>query len=59
MHKPSIPLSAHTIKQLRFQTGVPMMECKRVLLEHDGDYHAALKELLKKRGRPPVQSSDE
>lgn len=59
MRKPSIPLSAETIRRLRSETGFPMMECKSVLLECDGDYLAARKVLLEQRGKPPEQTSDE
>jgi elongation factor Ts len=37
------------VKQLRQQTGAPMMECKAALLEAEGDFERA-KKILKKRG---------
>ncbi|MEW6408139.1 MAG: translation elongation factor Ts [Patescibacteria group bacterium] len=43
-------IKSSDVKQLRLQTGAPMMECKRALEEADGDFRAA-KNILKKRGQ--------
>jgi len=40
-------ISAATVKQLRQQTGLPMMECKRALQQTDGDIERAVEELRK------------
>ena len=42
-------VDAKKVKELREQTGLPMMECKRALEESGGDVEGA-KELLRKRG---------
>jgi elongation factor Ts len=42
-------ISAQQVKELRQSTGLPMMECKKALLEADGDAEKA-KEILRKRG---------
>ncbi len=42
-------ISAQQVKELRQNTGLPMMECKKALLEADGDVEKA-KEVLRKRG---------
>lgn len=42
-------ITAKEIAELRAKTGMPMMECKKALLEADGDEAKAL-EILKKRG---------
>ena len=42
-------ISAALVKELRDQTGAGMMECKRALVEADGDLDAA-KRLLRERG---------
>jgi len=42
-------IDAKKVKELREQTGIPMMECKRALEETDGNVEAA-KELLRMRG---------
>jgi len=36
------------IKELRERTGIGMMECKKALIETDGDIEAAIEELRKK-----------
>jgi translation elongation factor EF-Ts len=59
MKKPTIPLSAQTIKNLRSETGFPMMDCKRALLLFDGDYSAARKALLERRGKPLESGTNE
>ncbi len=43
-------ISASMVKELRERTGAGMMDCKKALLETDGDADAAL-ELLRKSGR--------
>jgi elongation factor Ts len=42
-------ISAKLVKELRDQTGAPMMDCKRALLDTNGDLEAA-KRLLRERG---------
>ena len=42
-------ISAGLVKELRDQTGAPMMDCKRALQETNGDLDAA-KRLLRERG---------
>lgn len=43
-------ISASMVKELRERTGVGMMECKKALLETDGDMSAAI-ELLRRSGQ--------
>ena len=43
-------VSANLVKELRERTGAGMMECKKALVEVDGDLEAA-QELLRKRGQ--------
>lgn len=42
-------ISAQSVKQLRERTGLPMMDCKKALVESAGDEEAAI-ELLRKKG---------
>jgi elongation factor Ts len=42
-------IPASLVKQLRDETGAPMMDCKRALVETDGDYDAALR-VIRERG---------
>jgi elongation factor Ts len=42
-------ISAQQVKELRENTGLPMMECKKALVETDGDAEKAV-EILRKRG---------
>jgi len=42
-------VTAAMVKELRQATDAPMMDCKKVLVEADGDMEKA-KELLKERG---------
>jgi elongation factor Ts len=42
-------ISAALVKELREQTGAPMMDCKRALLEANGDMEAAVR-LLREKG---------
>ena len=42
-------ITADTVKQLRERTGAGMMECKRALVETNGDIEAAA-ELMRKQG---------
>jgi elongation factor Ts len=41
---------ASLVKKLRDETGAPMMDCKRALVEADADYDAALR-LIRERGQ--------
>jgi elongation factor Ts len=43
-------IPASLVKKLRDETGAPMMDCKRALVETDGDYDAALR-LICERGQ--------
>ena len=43
-------ISASDVKKLRDATGVGMMDCKRALIESDGDFDKAV-ELLRKKGQ--------
>jgi elongation factor Ts len=43
-------IPATLVKKLRDETGAPMMDCKRALVETDGDYDAALR-LIRERGQ--------
>ncbi|KXK38676.1 MAG: elongation factor Ts [Saprospiraceae bacterium] len=45
-----INISASAVKELREQTGVGMMDCKKALIEAEGDFDKAI-ELLRKRGQ--------
>jgi elongation factor Ts len=45
----TIAISASLVKELRDQTGAPMMDCKRALQDANGDIEAA-KRLLRERG---------
>lgn len=42
-------ISAQLVKQLRDKTGAGMMDCKRALVESDGDFEKAI-EILRKKG---------
>ena len=42
-------ISAKDVAELRKQTGIGMMECKKALVETDGDFEAAIK-LLREKG---------
>ncbi len=42
-------ISAQSVKELREKTGAGMMECKKALVEADGDYEKAVK-LLREKG---------
>ena len=42
-------ISAKDVAELRKQTGIGMMECKKALVESDGDFEAAIK-LLREKG---------
>ena len=46
----TIAISASLVKELREQTGAPMMDCKRALQDANGDIEAA-KRLLRERGQ--------
>lgn len=47
-------ITAAAVKQLRDQTGLPMMDCKRALTEADGDAEKAV-ELLRKAGAKTME----
>jgi|GEM_PF-5321655 len=49
----TIPLAeAEAVRELRTQTGLGMLECKKVLLQCGGDVVLALHELRKSSGGP-------
>src|ERR687887_2883913 len=50
----SAAISAALVKELRDQTGAPMMDCKRALQETNGDIEAA-KRVLRERGIASAQ----
>jgi len=43
-----VDISAKDVKKLRDATGAGMMDCKKALVDNDGDYEAATEELRKK-----------
>ena len=43
-------ISAQTVKELREKTGVGMMDCKKALVEAEGDFDSAI-EILRKKGQ--------
>ena len=45
-----VNISATAVKELREQTGVGMMDCKKALVEANGDFEKAI-ELLRLRGQ--------
>ncbi len=45
-----IVISASAVKELREQTGVGMMDCKKALTEAEGDFEKAI-EILRKKGQ--------
>ncbi len=51
-------ISAATVKQLRQQTGLPLMECKRALQETDGDIELAIEELRKQGKKTMAKRAD-
>ena len=51
-------ISAKDVAELRKQTGIGMMECKKALVEADGDFEAAIK-LLREKGELKAQSKIE
>ncbi len=48
-------ISAKDVAELRKQTGIGMMECKKALVEAEGDFEAAIK-LLREKGELKAQS---
>lgn len=51
-------VSAAQVKELREKTGLPMMECKKALVETDGDLDAAIKLLREKAGAKVDKKAD-
>ena len=51
-------ISAKDVAELRKQTGIGMMECKKALVEADGDFEAAVK-ILREKGELKAQSKIE
>ena len=52
LHNPHFPMaiSAQDVKKLREMTGVGMMDCKKALVESEGDFDTAV-EILRKKGQ--------
>jgi len=50
-------ISAALVKSFRDRTGLPMMECKRALMEADGDEEQAI-ELLRKAGKKTMEKRE-
>jgi elongation factor Ts len=51
-------ISAAAVKELRDQTGLPMMDCKRALTESEGDVNAAIQRLREKGAQVLAKRSD-
>ena len=51
-------ITAVMVKELRERTGVGMMECKKALVETDGDMDAAIELLRKSLHRLPTHYSE-
>ena len=51
-------ISAKDVAELRKQTGIGMMECKKALVEADGNFEAAIK-ILREKGELKAQSKIE
>ncbi len=51
-------ISAKDVAELRKQTGIGMMECKKALVEAEGDFEAAIK-ILREKGELKAQSKIE
>lgn len=51
-------ISTDSVKQLRDQTGISVMQCKKALEEADGDFDKALVILRKKSGELAAKKSD-
>ncbi|TML13730.1 MAG: elongation factor Ts, partial [Actinobacteria bacterium] len=51
-------ISAALVKELRDQTGAPMMDCKRALQEANGDMEAAVRILREKGMAGAAKRSD-
>ena len=47
-------VTAAMVKELREMTGAGMMDCKKALVEADGDFEKAI-EVLRKKGQPRVE----
>ena len=51
-------ISAAAVKELRDQTGLPMMDCKRALTESGGDVNAAIQRLRERGAQVLAKRSD-
>src|SRR5437660_6557962 len=56
--RPMAEISAALVKELRDQTGAPMMDCKRALQETNGDMEAAVRVLREKGMAGAAKRSD-
>lgn len=54
----TITISAADVNKLRQQTGAGMMDCKKALMEANGDFEAAIDNLRKKGQKVAVNRSD-
>ncbi len=54
----SITISAADVNKLRQQTGAGMMDCKKALMEANGDFEAAIDNLRKKGAKVAANRSD-
>lgn len=50
-------VSASMVKELRERTGLGMMDCKKALVESDGDMEAAIENLRKSSGMKAAKKS--
>lgn len=50
-------VTAALVKELRERTGLPMMECKKALVESDGDIEQAIEDLRKSSGMKAAKKS--
>ena len=51
-------VSASLVKELRERTGLGMMECKKALVETDGDIDVAIENLRKASGLKAAKKAD-
>ena len=47
-------ITAAMVKEFRNKTGLPMMECKKALVEADGDQEKAI-EIIRKAGKKTME----
>ena len=54
----TVTITAADVNKLRQQTGAGMMDCKKALMEANGDFEAAIDYLRKKGQKVAVNRSD-